>query len=270
MPIGNITGETITNLIEIEAEINDQKHKDFLGSLITNLRDSISDTEKRYDNDPYHENVRQRLVIREITEHIREKRSDLAIKLLSTERISLDSYTSSGNTIASVAAYNNDIETLRYLYDEGADLFKASEEGYNTFNCFASMNLDTLRFASSLDGFNPNEVSEHGVTPIQQCIKNLVSTNLFGFIDEMRWDLYPEKLECISLLIELGADVNHVNEEGRTVLMSAAFSEAPDIVRRLLEAGADPSLVCNNGNRAVDYSESEEVIKILQQVKTST
>ena len=83
-------------------------------------------------------------------------------------------------------------------------------------------------------------------------------------------DLYPEKLECISLLIELGADVNHVNEEGKTVLISTALSEAPGIIRRLLDSGADPSLVCNNGNRAVDYFESKEVIKMLQQVKTST
>jgi len=47
--------------------------------------------------------------------------------------------------------------------------------------------------------------------------------------------------EVVAALLHAGADVNAVNDDGRTALHLAAGSDRPDIVRVLLRAGADPN-----------------------------
>ena len=50
----------------------------------------------------------------------------------------------------------------------------------------------------------------------------------------------PEALEAVHLLVELGADVNAVNEAGDTALHGAAWRERADsIVQFLVDRGAD-------------------------------
>jgi L-ascorbate metabolism protein UlaG (beta-lactamase superfamily) len=48
--------------------------------------------------------------------------------------------------------------------------------------------------------------------------------------------------ELVELLVEHGADVNHVNETGETALVKASAGGYADRVEILLEAGADPNL----------------------------
>jgi ankyrin repeat protein len=57
-----------------------------------------------------------------------------------------------------------------------------------------------------------------------------------------------EAIETVRLLLELGADVNAVAEQGETAMHGAAYHERPALVRFLVDNGADIS-IWNNKNK---------------------
>ena len=61
---------------------------------------------------------------------------------------------------------------------------------------------------------------------------------------------------CFELLVEAGVAVNQQNY---TPLMAAAERGSLKLVERLLELGADPMAVDNEGKRALDYAKHEAV-----------
>ena len=51
-----------------------------------------------------------------------------------------------------------------------------------------------------------------------------------------------EALEAVNMLLDLGADINAVNNDGETVMHGAAHNIYPRVVKRLAERGADPKI----------------------------
>jgi len=51
-----------------------------------------------------------------------------------------------------------------------------------------------------------------------------------------------EALEAVQLLLDLGADVNEVNNDGDTAMHGACYAISPRVVERLAERGADPQI----------------------------
>ncbi|MCY4660029.1 MAG: ankyrin repeat domain-containing protein [Acidobacteria bacterium] len=49
----------------------------------------------------------------------------------------------------------------------------------------------------------------------------------------------PEVLEAVQVALELGGDLNHVDDNGETVMHGAAYKHLPGVVRFLAEVGAD-------------------------------
>ena len=49
----------------------------------------------------------------------------------------------------------------------------------------------------------------------------------------------PEVLEAVALAIELGGDLNAVDDNGETVMHGAAYKHFPSVVEFLYESGAD-------------------------------
>ncbi len=52
----------------------------------------------------------------------------------------------------------------------------------------------------------------------------------------------PEVLEAVEVALELGGDLNGVDDNGETVMHGAAYKHAPGVVAFLTEAGADPAV----------------------------
>lgn len=52
----------------------------------------------------------------------------------------------------------------------------------------------------------------------------------------------PELLMAVQLLLDLGADINHKDDNGETVMHGAAYKNVPKVVSLLDRAGADPSI----------------------------
>lgn len=72
-----------------------------------------------------------------------------------------------------------------------------------------------------------------------------------------------EGLETVELLLSRGAGVDLVDDRGRTALMIAAERGHPEIVARLLQAGADPSARDNGGLTAIDFASDPAVRRAL-------
>lgn len=59
----------------------------------------------------------------------------------------------------------------------------------------------------------------------------------------------------IEKILAQGADVNAVDQKGESALFEAANYGFSDVVRLLLEYGADPNLKNNNGKTVFDFIE---------------
>ena len=73
---------------------------------------------------------------------------------------------------------------------------------------------------------------------------------------------YSGKTIC-GLLIEKGADVNAVSNDGETALMYAAQNAKLDVVMLLLKKGANPKLKDKAGKTALEYAKGGEISEYL-------
>lgn len=72
---------------------------------------------------------------------------------------------------------------------------------------------------------------------------------------QIRWDIASDSL--VELIMSWQINVNHQTVTGNTALMYAAFKGSERGVRRLLDAGADPTLRNAQGFTALDYAEND-------------
>jgi len=70
-------------------------------------------------------------------------------------------------------------------------------------------------------------------------------------------------VEVVRLLLDSGANVNAVEPDGWSVLMWAARKGYPEVTRLLLERGADVNHTCAEGGAAYDVSDSDAVDAVL-------
>ena len=65
------------------------------------------------------------------------------------------------------------------------------------------------------------------------------------------------KLDEIKDLVDNGADINKADNKGCTALMRAAYIGIPELVKYLLEKGADKTMKDYDGNLAIHYVRKE-------------
>jgi ankyrin repeat protein len=142
------------------------------------------------------------------------------------------------------------LEFIELLLAAGADpntRMKSSTETRTVFThqwLFENGATPLLRAAQSGDlilvrrllaaGADPNVATDDGVTPL------MVAAGI-GWVEGVTYEWsQAQTLETVKLLIDLGNDVNARElSEGRTALMGAAHKGRTDVIRVLVEAGAD-------------------------------
>ncbi len=72
----------------------------------------------------------------------------------------------------------------------------------------------------------------------------------------------------VDLLINSGININNQNDIGATVLMYAASAGKEDMVDLLLSHHADPELKNLDDFKAIDFSSTVEVLRILKNAKS--
>jgi len=76
--------------------------------------------------------------------------------------------------------------------------------------------------------------------------------------------ILTKNAERVAGLIQIGADVNAVDKNGRTPLMTAALIDDEEIVQMLLAAGARPEFVNRAGDTALSVAKSRDVERLIR------
>ena len=191
--------------------------------------------------------------------YIRQKEEAEAIKILHEHQAIIHGWKNKyDNSIVNVAAWNGCVEVLKYLATISAPIFDDPET-----SVFGARSIKVLEFLNERGLLKPNAIGKHGTTPLQQACN--ASEHFIPRADET---LIPERLLCIDYLVNAGADVNALNDDGRTAAMGAAYIGAHQFVTRLVELGADisPSIRCNKGKSTIDYAMGEETTLVIRRI----
>jgi ankyrin repeat protein len=115
------------------------------------------------------------------------------------------------------------IFTMQWFFEEGATAFIR-----------ASQSSDTALMALLLKhGADPKAVTAHGDSA-------LTAAAGIGWVEGVTYERsVKENVEAIRMLLDLGLDPNHGNNEGRTALMGAALKGRNEVIQLLVERGAD-------------------------------
>ncbi|MBU9710892.1 ankyrin repeat domain-containing protein [Evansella tamaricis] len=99
--------------------------------------------------------------------------------------------------------------------------------------------------------------------------KHDINTDIFGGT-ALTWATHMGNSEFVKRLIELGADVNKLDESGRVPLEIACYFGYEEIVQRLLNEGASINKRCFERARdSWNGSDQANIIDILKVAKTS-
>jgi ankyrin repeat protein len=132
-----------------------------------------------------------------------------------------------GKTQLLTACCNGQIDVIRMLLDNGADVDQNDEGSTPLFAACENGHVDAARLL--LDkGADVNRAKENGSTPLFIACEE-------GHVDAAR------------LLLEKGADVNQATENGQTPLYMACWNGHVDVARLLLAKGAEVDRAVSEG-----------------------
>jgi ankyrin repeat protein len=153
-----------------------------------------------------------------------------------------------GNTLAMVASWNGNVNCLKFTFENGGDLDTPG------VTIFGSRHLPILKYLKSINKLNVNGKGENGFTPLQQVTN--ISSGLFGEYD---MSLVADRIECMNFLIDEGAELNAINNFGRSAFHALAYQPSLDFLNALLIHSPDPALICEKGKTPIMYAYDTDI-----------
>ena len=141
------------------------------------------------------------------------------------------------------------IFTMQWFFEDGATPFIRAAQSSDT----ALMNL-LLKYKA-----DPQATTAGGDNA-------LTASGGIGWVEGVTYERSAkENFEAMKMLLDLGLDPNHANNEGRTALMGAAMKGRPDVIQMLVDRGADLA-AHDKGNRDTDKVSSAAAGKTWQPI----
>lgn len=154
---------------------------------------------------------------------------------------------------------SGDPRVIAYLISRGARADAKDAKGNGTIMyAIRGGNFDAIRILKEHKAEMPVwDKSPENVTPIVACINKLydrmdLESQMCHTYEERIKALYKTASDLVTDLVNAGNDPNQRNIDGRTPLMLAAGFAFDGIVKNLLDAKADRSLI-HDGKTAADY-----------------
>eukprot|EP01101_Sappina_pedata_P013556 TRINITY_DN9828_c0_g1_i1.p1 TRINITY_DN9828_c0_g1~~TRINITY_DN9828_c0_g1_i1.p1 ORF type:complete len:791 (-),score=256.53 TRINITY_DN9828_c0_g1_i1:56-2428(-) len=196
-----------------------------------------------------------------------------------------------GQTPLHVAALEGKIEVVKFLLQQGASVDAKDKNHWTPLHCSASTagnrTQDHLEICVLFlrAGANPNAVTETNTSVIHYLVRYPYSAKLIDVLQLARekgadidvveglgdTPLHQAAFkgcpESCAFLIQSGAGVNATNMSGETPLHMAVRGGQVAVVSKLLEFGADPYIIGDNGTaREVAFlSNNQEIIDVLDE-----
>ncbi|MFS8183829.1 ankyrin repeat domain-containing protein [Pseudovibrio denitrificans] len=167
---------------------------------------------------------------------------------------SLDLRNEEGDTAIIIAARRGDLALLEHLVKLGADINLQDANKRDVLNiAITTRNPDLARRALDL-----------GIDPAMVTSVYEGSALIYGS--------HQGAVEIVSMLIDAGAPLDHVNNLGWTALLEATIlgdgSEPYQaIVEKLVDAGANKTIADRNGNLPIDHARDKghtEIVELLE------
>ena len=158
------------------------------------------------------------------TDAVRDQLTDPDIRV----NIRINDADENGDTALMYAVQNNNIELVRLLLENGADVNIENEQAETALHYAAEqqVNLQILELLLNR-GADPNSKDFIGNTPLHISIQN-------------------HNLPLCQLLLQNGADPAVQNGEGYGSIFVSLLESQPQILRELLGAGANPNVISEN------------------------
>ena len=198
--------------------------------------------------------------------------------------LGINSQNENGDTPLMLSIYDSDLETVKQLLEQGADVQIENNSGETVL--FGAANQEDMKILSAIIDtkidlnhqekyykqttlFTPAEVGH--TTALRLLLKAGADPNIKdkGGFTPLQWAAQEKQLSAMKTLISFGADVNCKSKKGITPLMSASIVGFYKGVELLLSAGADVNIQDKKGNTAITFSEENKyskIIKVLQEV----
>jgi uncharacterized protein len=165
---------------------------------------------------------------------------------------------------------------MSYLVSRGARLEIKANNGATAL--MIAVNAANLRGARLLleAGANPNVFDNSGITPLMRAMEMGDNVDMVKLLVEYNADMearnpegapvlmvypYRNRFPAHRELINLGANVNIQDYQGRTPLIKAVMEANMDMIRFLISKGADRYMKDHSGTSAVDYGMAQMEIR---------
>ena len=205
------------------------------------------------------------------------------IQLLLTKGADANAKDTDGDTpLFYAAGYSHDISILKKLITFGADIHYKTNEGFSLLHC-AAMNkhIEVLKYVLSL-GFYVDLADNDGCTALCWAVSRNSNIQILKSLISIGADIYHktndgksllhltefnEHLEIIEYVLSLGFDVNATDNNGWTVLLSAAGSNRNvEVLKKFIALGANIYHKTNEGYSLLHCAAINEHIEVLEYV----
>jgi ankyrin repeat protein len=161
----------------------------------------------------------------------------------------------SDDRVMSLAAYSGNIEIVKILMDKNIkiDYFALHHAAREGYIDIVKLFID-----SGVDVNHQEDIVVEGMTDIKTKSDTLLSSaasSIYSYDDEQ---MTSNKIEVIKYLLDSGADINLHGKFGNTALHWSATDINLEIVSLLVENGADKKAKNDGGKRAFSYADPKD------------
>lgn len=201
------------------------------------------------------------------------------IEEIFNDEINLNESNDKGETFLHLCSKKGCLESAKWLLEKGVDIDTRTKEQNTPLFYAALSNSGALTHFLITKGANTNHTNVHKRTALQEALiagKRTINT-LFEHTDELNnSDIHGNNLifdavangskELIEKVIKnKSININKLNNAGNTILHKEAVLKNNDLAMRMLEEGADPTILDKSGKNFLFYAvskgiENEEIL----------
>jgi ankyrin repeat protein len=159
------------------------------------------------------------------------------------------------------ALNGRNLEIIKLLIKNGADINISDKDNISPLHISIRINRKDITEILINNGANINAIDRDHKTPLYYaCNKD----NIYYYALNMKYNLGKYEIKIVEYLLQNGADPSIPDKNGNTVLHITSVKNDHECTKLLLQYGVDTTVINNEGIKAIDVTEDNEIIDIIQ------